>query len=104
MQQKSIKVIVGKLFLSKTNQKHIFVMSEELSRVVPTMYFCLLISNMVRNLPVNAEDKKHRFYPWVGKAPWKRPWQPAPAFLPRESLGQRSPKGCSSRGCRVGHD
>ena len=78
MQQKSIKVIVCKLFLPKANQKHIFVMCEELFRVVPTMYFCLLISNMVNNLPTNAEDKKHRFEPWVGKIPWKRPWQPTP--------------------------
>ena len=30
-------------------------------------------------------------YPWVGKIPWSRKWQPTPVFLPGESHGQRSP-------------
>ena len=30
------------------------------------------------------------FYPWVGKSPWRRAWQPTPVFLPGESHGQRS--------------
>jgi len=29
-------------------------------------------------------------YPWVGKIPWRRKWQPTPVFLPGESHGQRS--------------
>ena len=91
MQQKSIKVIVCKLFLAKANQRHIFVIFEELSKIVPTIYFCLLISNTVTNLPTNAEDKKHRFNPWVGK----RPWQPTPVLVPGESHGQRSLVGYS---------
>ena len=33
---------------------------------------------------------------WVGKIPWRRTWQPIPAFLPGESHGQRSLAGCSS--------
>ena len=28
--------------------------------------------------------------PWVGKIPWRRAWQPSPAFLPGESHAQRS--------------
>ena len=28
--------------------------------------------------------------PWVGKIPWRRKWQPTPAFLPGKSHGQRS--------------
>ena len=27
----------------------------------------------------------HEFYPWVGKIPWRRLWQPTPVFLPGES-------------------
>ena len=43
--------------------------------------------------------KIHRFDPWVWKIPWRRAWQPTPAFLPRESYEQRSlacyhPQGC----------
>ena len=34
--------------------------------------------------------KRCRLNPWVGKICWRRKWQPAPAFLPRESHGQRS--------------
>ena len=25
--------------------------------------------------------KKHESYPWVGKIPWRRAWQPTPVFL-----------------------
>ena len=31
--------------------------------------------------------KRHGFNPWVGKAPWRRAWQPTPVFLPGESHG-----------------
>ena len=33
------------------------------------------------------------FSPWVGKIPWRRKWQPTPAFLPGEFHGQRSLMG-----------
>ena len=32
--------------------------------------------------------KRPGFNPWVGKIPWRRAWQPTPAFLPGESHGQ----------------
>ena len=35
------------------------------------------------------------FYPWVGKIPWRRAWQPIPIFLPGESHGQSSLAGYS---------
>ena len=34
--------------------------------------------------------KRRRFDPWVGKIPWRRPWQPTSVFFPGESYGQRS--------------
>ena len=34
--------------------------------------------------------KRCRFDPWVGKIPWRRKWQPTPAFLPGKFHGQRS--------------
>ena len=34
--------------------------------------------------------KKYGFDPWVRKIPWRRAWQPTPAFLPGESHGQRT--------------
>ena len=34
--------------------------------------------------------KRCGFSPWVRKIPWRRQWQPIPAFLPGESHGQRS--------------
>ena len=43
---------------------------------------------------------RHRFYPWVGKIPWRRTWQPTPIFLPRESFGQRSRVGYSPWGTK----
>ena len=45
-----------------------------------------------------TELKRLRFNPWVGKIPWRRAWQPTPAFLPGESHGQRSLAGYSPRG------
>ena len=40
-------------------------------------------------------SKRCRFYPWVGKIPWRRAWQPTPVFLPGESHGRRSLEGYS---------
>ena len=34
------------------------------------------------------------------EAPWRRAWQPTPAFLPGESHGQRSLAGYSPWGCQ----
>ena len=34
--------------------------------------------------------------PGPGKIPWRRAWQPTPAFLPGESHGQRSLVGYGS--------
>ena len=42
--------------------------------------------------------KRRVFHSWVGKIPWRRKWQPIPAFLPGDSHGQRSLVGYSPRG------
>ena len=42
--------------------------------------------------------RRQRFDPWVGKIPWRRGWQPTPAFLPGKSQGQRSLVGYSPCG------
>ena len=44
--------------------------------------------------------KRLRLDSWVGKAPWRREWQPTPVFLPRKSYGQRSLVGYSPWGCK----
>ena len=46
---------------------------------------------MVKNLSVNAGaiHKTPGFHPWVGKIPWRRKWQPIPAFL----LGNPTDRG-----------
>ena len=48
--------------------------------------------------------KRRRFDPWAKKIPWKKAWQPTPAFLPGESHGQRSLAGYVPWGRRVRHD
>ena len=50
-----------------------------------------------------CQCRKHEFNPWVGKVPWRRKWQPIPAFLPGESHGQSSLVSHSPQGRRVGH-
>ena len=37
-----------------------------------------------------CQCRKYRLHPWVGKVPWRKAWQPTPAFLPGASLGQES--------------
>ena len=52
-----------------------------------------------------CQCRRPGFDPWVGKIPWRRKWQPTAVVLPGESQGQRSPSGCSPRGCkRVRHN
>ena len=50
---------------------------------------------VVKNPPADVRDLRHGFDPWDGKIPWRRAWQPTPAFLPGESHRQRSPVGYS---------
>ena len=67
-----------------------------LQAYLPLLQICLQTWLwVVKNLPINAGDVRHRFDPWVGKIPWRRAWQPTPVFLPGESHGQRSLAGCS---------
>ena len=44
----------------------------------------------VKNQPVIQEIRRQGFDPWVGMISWTRKWQPTPAFLPGNSLGQRN--------------
>ena len=48
----------------------------------------------------SRRQKRHRFNTWVGKIPWRRKWQPTPAFLPENFHGQRSLAGYSAWGCK----
>ena len=61
--------------------------------IVMFRYVSLGASQMalvVKNLPTNARDRRHRFNPWDRKIPWRRKRQPTPVFLPGESQGQKS--------------
>ena len=66
-----------------------------------TLTMGFLGGSVVKNPPA-----MHRrgFYPWVGKIPWRRKWQPTPVFLPGESHGQRSLEGTVLGWQRAGHD
>ena len=46
------------------------------------------------------KHKRNRFNPLVRKIPWKRKWQPTPAFLPGKFHGQRSLVGYGPWGCK----
>ena len=55
---------------------------------------------MVKNPPAMSG-----FDPWVGKIPWRRAWQPTPAFLPGESPWTEEPGRLQSMELqRVGHE
>ena len=55
------------------------------------------MAQTVKNLLAMQETG---FYPWVGKIPWRREWQPTPVFLAREFHGQRSLVGYSLKSCK----
>ena len=60
-----------------------------------------LVAQTGKNPPVVQETR----VPSLGwKMPWRREWQPIPAFLPGESHAQRSLVGYRAWGCKVGHD
>jgi len=49
------------------------------------------VALVVRNKPASARDIRNTSsVPRSGKIPWRRPWQPTPAFLAGESHGQKS--------------
>ena len=48
--------------------------------------------------------RRHRFYPWVRKIPWRRKWQSTPVFLPGKSHPQGRLEGSSMRQQRAGQD
>ena len=57
--------------------------------------------SVVKNLSANAGDAGDSGS--ISKIPWRRKWQPTPAFLPGRSHGQRRLAGYNPRGSRVGH-
>ena len=67
-----------------------------------------LILNLIEiNLPgasdgksVCLQCKRPRFYPWIGKIPWKRKSQPTPVLLPGKFHGWRSLVSYSPWGCK----
>ena len=70
-----------------------------------SLFFCqpetaLNNPRWLRQWRIHLKCGTSQFYPWFGKIPWRREWQPTPVFLPGESLGQRSLAGYSPWGCK----
>ena len=61
-------------------------------------YFHFTVGSAVKNPPANKSLRRHKFYPWVGKIPWGRKWQPTPVFLPGESPWTEQPGRIQSIG------
>ena len=64
-----------------------------------------LSSWIIYKYPLSGSDgrvclqcQRPGFDPWVRKIPWRRKWQPTPAFLPEEFHGQKSLVGYSPCG------
>ena len=56
--------------------------------------------SVVKNLPVNAGDRRLGFNPWVGKIPWRRKSQLITLLLPGKFLEQRSLVGHCPWSCK----
>ena len=63
-------------------------------------WWASLMAQRVRICLQCRRHRRHGFDPWVGKIPWRKKWQLAPAFLPDKSHGQRHLMGYSSRVCK----
>ena len=57
-----------------------------------------LSGSVGKECPQRQRHRRLGFYPWIGKIPWRRKWQPTPVFLPEKSHGQRSLAGYSPEG------
>ena len=75
--------------------------THDLTTVPIYIYFDMcIIAHVCMNMCVCQcrRCKRHEFDPQVEKIPWRRKWQPTPAFLPEKSHGQRSLAGYSPCG------
>ena len=54
-----------------------------------------LVAQMVS---ISPQCRRPGFDPWIGKIPWRRPWQPTPVFLPGESSWTEKSGGLQSMG------
>ena len=53
------------------------------------------LPSWLRQLGIHLQCRRPGFYPWVGKIPFRREWQPPPVLLLGEFHGQRSQAGYS---------
>ena len=60
----------------------------------------VLLNTMWRTGWDGSLGKNVYVYPWVGKIPLRRAWQPTPVFLPGESPWMEEPDGHSPWGCK----
>ena len=60
-----------------------------------SFYFEIIpnVQQRIVSLYLCRRGRRQGFYPWVGKIPWRRKWQPTPVFLPGKPCGQRSLAG-----------
>ena len=52
---------------------------------MPTLSLAFLVAH-----EPTCQCRRCVFDPWIGHFPWRRRWQPTPAFLPGKSHGKRS--------------
>ena len=76
-----------------------------LSSVLFCFFFLRNLRTILHGLPCGlssqesaCECRRRGFDPWGRKIPWRRKWQPTPAFLPGKSHQQRSLAGYSPWG------
>ena len=66
---------------------------------------CSWASRVIKIIKNQPTWERRGFYPWVGKIPWRRAWQPTLEFLPGESPWTEEPGRLQSKGLhKVRHD
>ena len=56
----------------------------------PTFDECHVLPWWLRRSRICRQCWRPGFYPWVGKIPWRRAWQPTPVFLPGNPMDREA--------------
>ena len=75
----------------------VFTSEEELSRWPKGKEFACSAKD-VSSIPGDQCYSHVELFPWVGKLPWRRKWQPTPVFLPEKIPWTEKPGRATVRG------
>ena len=86
----------GELKVSRSILQYIRILLKRNVMIALLLFFSLkyiwfiMVYKSKIHLPMQETQELRVWYPWVGKIPWSRKWQPGPVFLPGQFHRQMS--------------